>query len=122
MYFYKHILILDLSMDVEIAKKEVIAFLDKAPSLRHAKLYNNEPLITQFITLPFGWLFMYNGRLAVQYHDIDAAYVGAAPVLFDKYDGEIRFIRSIDLEEQLDNYTREKGYLPLAGGLPTPSK
>lgn len=97
-------------MYLEKAMNKTLLYLNNLPAFRDSKLYGNDPVIVSIKELPFGWLFHYNGRLAMETNDIEATYMGVAPVLVDKNDESVQAVRFIDLREQIKDYIELKGY------------
>ena len=95
----------------EIAKQDILS--------REGDDGDNPPVIIDHATrnFEFGWLFFYNGKAFIENGDHDKAYIGNVPIFVDKENGETKPINPIfgDVNEQIERYCMEKGYLQPGG-------
>lgn len=93
--------------------------LERAKEIAYQKIgidlsLENRPLILDDATLDFNWgyVFYYNGKMAIETNDSEYGYIGNLPILVDKLDGASQYVGGIGqiIDSQLEQYRVEKGY------------
>lgn len=96
-----------------------IKSLDEAKEIAYQKIgidlsIPNRPMIMDKYTLDFDWgyVFYYNGKKAIENNNSEFGYIGNAPILVDKFDGNTKYVGGVGsiLDSQLEEYREIKGY------------
>ena len=67
---------------------------------------NNEAVVLEDVTItkPYGWVFFYQSRAFIETGEVGQRLAGNAPIIFDRFDGELRVTGTA---EPIEHYLRE---------------
>ena len=67
---------------------------------------DNDAVVHEEITMtrPYGWVFFYQSREYIETGELGQMLVGNAPIIFDRFDGELRVTGTA---EPIEHYLRE---------------
>lgn len=95
----------------ESATSAVLKFIKKGARLPD----DDQPVILEkeTISLPWGWVFFYNGQRYVDTGDPALAWIGNVPLMYDKIKQSIEFIweAGTRIEDNIREYGIKNGYI-----------